>query len=71
MNKFDYIFFGGLAVWLVETACFGWNHDSSGVPESMFNTISLIIGFYGFFGGLIDAYKNPHTVINAKELIIK
>ncbi len=71
MDKFDYMLLGGLALWLMETACFGWNLYSSGVPESMFNTISLCLMFYGFFGGLIAAYKNPHTVINAKELVIK
>lgn len=66
MNKYDYFFIAGCALWLIETAFFGWNSVAKSVPEEMFNSISFILILYGAIGSLVRS-NAPKIIINSKE----
>lgn len=53
----------GLAMWLLETAFFGWHATSHSTVESFFNQLSLVLILYGIVGSWLKSFK---TVINIK-----
>jgi hypothetical protein len=67
LNKYDWIFLGGIALWLIETMAFGWNMQAQSTPEWMFDAIAGVLMLYGFIAGIV-ASLGPRTTINCKEL---
>ncbi len=67
LNKYDYIFLGGLALWLIETMAFGWNLTAHSVPERIFDNISGALMLYGFVAGITTA-AFCRTIIHTKEV---
>jgi hypothetical protein len=62
MNKFDYYFLAGIALWFAETAYFGWNQHAQSPMEHMLDTVCLAFVFYGVIGGVVASIK-PTTNI--------
>lgn len=67
MNKYDYFFIAGLALWLIETWMFGWNAEPSGIPEKMFDAVSLFLVGYGGLCGLVSSI-NTNLNITIKNI---
>ena len=61
LNKFDYIFFAGLILWILETAAFGFNDEPINDFEHLTDIISILLVVYGSIGSLFSALK---TVVN-------
>ena len=57
MNKFDYFFLGGIALWAIETWLFGFNDVASGNAERLCDMISTGLILYGALGGIGSSIK--------------
>lgn len=72
MSLYKILFFGGLILWWVETAYFGWNKTPGSALESMLDLTSTILIFYGAIG---DISRNltikKDTIINTQTVEIK
>jgi hypothetical protein len=59
MNKYDYIFFGFLAFWILETAFFGFNKTSMTGMEKMADSVSMVVMFYCMFQSICINLVKP------------
>lgn len=53
MNKYDYIFGAGFALWAVETICFGFNPTPINNAEHFFDVVVQIMMGYGFIQSVV------------------
>ncbi len=65
LNRFDISFWLGLVIWLVETACFGWNVHAQSSLETFFDTLSGGLILYGVAGNIV--ISAVREVLKAKE----
>lgn len=72
-NKYPYLVFLGLALWLAETWYFGWNDKPENAAEALLDTISVILIGWGLIGDLlrnVRITKTYNNVTNTKKLTI-
>ena len=69
MTKYDYALWAGLALWLAETAYFGWNMQAGSVQEEVLNTISLILMVYGVVGSWIKSIGVDIIIVSGESEI--
>lgn len=62
MNKYDFIFLSGIALWILETWVFGWNRVAQSVPEMMLDRISMVLIGYGAISTFITQLRSPVVV---------
>ncbi len=72
-NKYPYLVFIGLALWLAETWYFGWNDKPENEAERVLDIISGILIIWGLVGDIlrnVRITKTYHNITNAKKLTI-
>jgi len=73
INKYPIIVVIALALWLGESAYFGWNKTAQSPVESFLDLLSGILLFWGIVGDLlrnVRITKTYNNVTNAKKLTI-
>lgn len=69
MNKYDYIFFGFMFFWILETVFFGFNEKPINSIEKMADSISFIGMAYCFFqSGAINITKSVKVSLEFQTL---
>jgi hypothetical protein len=72
-NKYPYLAFLGLAIWLAENFYFGWNAKPESGLESGLDLLSQVLIIWGIVGDLlrnVRITKTYHNITNAKKLTI-
>lgn len=62
MNKYDYFLVAGMALWLIESACFGWNRVAQSTTELIFDRISMIMIGYGAISNFLSQFRSVVNV---------
>lgn len=73
INKYPVIVVIALALWIGESAYFGWNRTAQSPAESFLDLLSGILLFWGIVGDLlrnVRITKTYNNVTNAKKLTI-
>lgn len=61
----------GIALWLIETAYFGWNSKAQSTPEKMFDAIGWLLIIWGFIGDIttnLNITKNTNITTKTVEV---
>lgn len=68
----------GVAIWLIETAVFGWNAKPGSVAEARWDGFAIVVILWGIIGDIFsnleihkNYYKYKETNIKAKTVEIK
>lgn len=74
MNKHTAIALIGIALWLAESAYFGWNEKPSGTPEKYLDLLSGVLIVWGIVGDVLRGVtfvKRNTTVNNINTKTVK
>ena len=71
MKKYDYAFWIGIGIWVVETICFGFNSSPASHAESFFDLVSATLIIYGTLGSFIGTVVQEYTKGIQLNLIVK
>jgi hypothetical protein len=69
MNRFTILVFAGLALWIVETAMFGFNDKPGSGQEKMLDQLSMILIWWGIIGDILSGVtvQKINQFVNKKE----